>query len=154
MHNGISIAHDGGWMLGKLRKGYTVLDIGITTLHRGWGWYYGKQEIFGNCQLIIIYRRDLMDFKKEFKELASKYNLTYQHQDFKNCFGGYWWVYTHSLYNDSGCFTIHCLPQRGEVDCYFTEKFSTDRKELCGQIINVFEVEKDIWNKNERIWIF
>ena len=44
-----------------------------------------------------------------------------QYKDFKNCFGGNWWVYTHSLYNDSGCFTIHCLPQRGEVDCYFTE---------------------------------
>ena len=95
-----------------------------------------------------------MDFQKEFTILAEKYNLNYQYQDFKNCFGGNWWVYTHSLYNDSGCFTIHCLPQRGEVDCYFTEKFSTDRKELCGQIINVFEIEKDIWNKNERIWIF
>ena len=85
---------------------------------------------------------NLMDFKKEFTNLAKKYNLNYQYQDFKNCFEGNWWVYTHSLYNDSGCFTIHVLPQRGEVDCYFTEKFSTDRKELCGNPIHVFEVEK------------
>ncbi len=95
-----------------------------------------------------------MHFKKEFAEIAQKNNLTYQYQDFKNCFGRNWWVYTHSLYNDSGCFTIHCLPQRGEVDCYYSEKFSTDRKELCGKIINVFEVKKDIWEKNEKIWIF
>lgn len=40
-----------------------------------------------------------MNFKKEFKKLAKKYNLNYQYQDFKNCFGGYWWVYTHSLYS-------------------------------------------------------
>ena len=47
-----------------------------------------------------------MDFKKEFTYLAQKYNLKYKYQDFENCFGGNWWVYTHSLYNDSGCFTI------------------------------------------------
>ena len=53
-----------------------------------------------------------------------------------------------------GCFTIHCLPQRGEVDFYFADKFSTDRKELCGIPINVYEIEKEIWNKNAKIWFF
>ena len=95
-----------------------------------------------------------MDFKNEFSQLAEKYNLNYQYQDFKNCFGGNWWVYTHSLYNDSGCFTVHCLPQRSEVDFYFTEKFSNDRKQLCGKPIIVFEVEKEIWDKNSKIWFF
>ena len=95
-----------------------------------------------------------MNLKKEFEELAKKNNLTYQYQEFNNCFGGSWFVYTHSLYNDSGCFTIHCLPQRAEVDCYFANNFSTDRKELCGKAINVFKVEEEIWNKNEKIWIF
>ena len=95
-----------------------------------------------------------MDFKKEFTDLANKYNLNYQYQDFKNCFGGNWWVYTHSLYNDSGCFTIHCLPQRGEVDFYFADKFSTDRKELCSKAINVYEVEKENWEKKAKIWFF
>jgi hypothetical protein len=28
-----------------------------------------------------------MDFKKDFTILAEKYNLNYQYQDFKNCFG-------------------------------------------------------------------
>ena len=38
--------------------------------------------------------------------------------------------------------------------CYYAEKFSNDRKELCGKLINVFEVEKEIWDKNEKIWFF
>ena len=46
------------------------------------------------------------------------------------------------------------MPQRGEVDCYFSEKFSNDRKQLCQKAINVFEVEKEIWNKNSKIWFF
>lgn len=95
-----------------------------------------------------------MDIKEEFISLANKYNLSYRYQDFKNCFGGNWWVYTHSLYNDSGCFTIYCLPQRGEVEFYFSEKFSTDRKELCEKPINAYQVEKEIWSKNEKIWFF
>ena len=95
-----------------------------------------------------------MDFKSQFSDLAKEYNLTYDYQEFENCFGGNWWVCTHSLYNASGCFTVHCLPARSEVDCYYAEKFSNDRKELCGKLINVFEVEKEIWDKNERIWFF
>lgn len=95
-----------------------------------------------------------MDFKKEFTVLAEKYNLNYQYQDFNNCYGGNWRVYTHSLYNNSGCFTIHVLPQRGECDCYYAEKFSTDRKELCDKPINVYEVEKEIWDKNAKILFF
>ena len=95
-----------------------------------------------------------MNFKEEFNILAKKHHLSYQYQEYKNCFGGNWVVYTHSLYNDSGCFTIHCVAQRSEVSCYFAEKFSTDRKELCGKIINVFDVEKEIWSKHQKIWFF
>lgn len=95
-----------------------------------------------------------MNIKEKFSELAKKYNLTYQYQEFENCFGGHWFVCTHSLYNYSGCFTIHCLPQRDEVDCYYAETFSEDRRELCGKPINIFEIEKEMWRKNERIWFF
>lgn len=96
----------------------------------------------------------IMDFKKEFSDLSKKYNLAYKYQEFENCFGGGWFVFTHSLYNDSGCFTICCLAQRGEVDCYFAGKFSNDRKELCEKLINVFEVEREIWCKNEKVLFF
>lgn len=95
-----------------------------------------------------------MNFKRAFNDLANKYNLNYQYQSFENCFGGHWWVFTHSLYNESGCFTIHCLPQRGEVECYYAEKFSNNREELCGKPVNIFETEKTIWNKNKKFFIF
>ena len=95
-----------------------------------------------------------MNFKTKFSDIAQKYNLNYQYQEFENSLNGSWLVYTHSLYNDSGCFTIHCLPQRNEVDCYLSSKFSNDRKALCEVLINVFDIEKDIWHKHEKIWIF
>ena len=95
-----------------------------------------------------------MDFKKELEDLAQKHNLSYGYQEFENCFGATWWVCTHSLYNESGCFTIHCIPQRGETECFFTNSFSNRREELCEKSVNIFEVEKDIWRKNERFGIF
>lgn len=42
--NGLSAAHNGGWLFGKLRKGYTVIDIGITTAHKGRGLWYGTER--------------------------------------------------------------------------------------------------------------
>lgn len=47
VHNGISMAHNGGWLFGKLRKGYTVIDIGVTTMHKGlkaFGLWYGTER--------------------------------------------------------------------------------------------------------------
>jgi hypothetical protein len=43
-HNFISAGHNGGWLFGKLRKGYTVFDIGITTAHKGFGLWYGVER--------------------------------------------------------------------------------------------------------------
>ena len=39
-HNGISMAHNGSWLFGKLRQGYTVIDIGLSTMHKGRGLWY------------------------------------------------------------------------------------------------------------------
>ncbi len=44
LHNGISVSHDACWMFGKLRSGYTVIDIGVTTAHRGVGLWYGAER--------------------------------------------------------------------------------------------------------------
>ena len=47
INNGISMAHNGGWLYGKLRKGYTVIDIGVTTTQRGLkglGLWYGTER--------------------------------------------------------------------------------------------------------------
>jgi RHS repeat-associated protein len=43
--NGLSAAHNGGWLLGKLRRGYTVIDIGITTVNKGRGLWYGTERL-------------------------------------------------------------------------------------------------------------
>ena len=95
-----------------------------------------------------------MEFKKQFKELAEKFKLEYRYQEFSNCFGGLWFVFTHSLFNESGCFTVHCLPQRAEIDFYYASTFSTDRQRLCEKAIDVFATETEIWKKHERIGIF
>ena len=86
--------------------------------------------------------------------MAQKYDLEYTFQEFQNCFGGDWVVFTHSLFNNSGCITVHCLPQRGEVDCYFSAKFSHDRRQLCETLVNFFDIEKEIWLDRQKIWIF
>ena len=44
LHNGISMAHNGKWLFGKLRQGYTVIDIGLSTMHKGRGLWYGTER--------------------------------------------------------------------------------------------------------------
>ena len=44
LHNGISMAHNGSWLFGKLRQGYTVIDIGLSTMHKGRGLWYGTER--------------------------------------------------------------------------------------------------------------
>lgn len=51
-------------------------------------------------------------------------------------------------------FYNQCSTTKSRSRLLFTEKFSTDRKELCDNPINVYEVEKEIWNKNSKIWFF
>ena len=43
-YNGISMFHDGAWMFQKLRHGYTVIDIGLTTGHKFLGAWYGIER--------------------------------------------------------------------------------------------------------------
>ena len=45
--NAMSVVHNGGWLFGKLRKGYTVIDIGVTTVDVGlktFGLWYGTER--------------------------------------------------------------------------------------------------------------
>ena len=95
-----------------------------------------------------------MDFSNRFSDIAKKYNCNYQYQVFDNCYGGHWLVYTYSIYNDSGCFTVHYLPQRLEVSFYYAAKFSNKLEMLCEKAVNVYEIEKNIWAKHEKMWIF
>lgn len=95
-----------------------------------------------------------MGTNEKLKNLARKYGLKYQYQEFENCYGGNWLVCTHSIYNESGCFTIHCVPQRLEVDFYFSDRFSRNQRELCTKEVNVYEFEKSTWEKDQKIGPF
>ena len=44
LHNGISMTHNGSWLFGKLRQGYTVIDIGLSTMHKSRGLWYGTER--------------------------------------------------------------------------------------------------------------
>lgn len=86
-------------------------------------------------------------YEKELIRIADKYNLNYLKQQFDNCFGGYWYVETFSLYNENGCFTIHYLGQRQELDFYVTPSISTKREELANNRIDVTKYKADVWEK-------
>ena len=94
-----------------------------------------------------------MNIEELFCFLKKDYNLSYKYQEFNNCYGGNWTVQTHSFYNESGCFTIYCEIQRG-LGFWYASRFSTERTELCEREIDVSSIEPQIWDKNERIWIF
>ncbi len=95
-----------------------------------------------------------MNIEKQFEFLVKDYGLKYSYQEFNDCYGGYWWAYTHSYYNESGCFTIHVLPQRGEIDFFFAERFSTVREELCKNEINEQSIGQSIWNTAKKKFLF
>ena len=88
-----------------------------------------------------------------FDFLKKNYNLSYEYQEFTNCYGGGWTVQTHSFYNDSGCFTIYIEVQRG-MCFWYSSHFSTDREELCEREIDISSIEPYFWRKNEKILFF
>ena len=86
--------------------------------------------------------------------LVKEYNLSYKYQEFTNCYGGNWIVQTYSFYNDSGCFTICFIPQKNELDFYYASQFSNERKDLCEKMIDICEIEPDIWDKHTKVGFF
>ncbi len=62
LHNGISMAHNGAWLFVKLRKWYTVIDIGVTTMHIGkniWIAVWHEKELQQEYGEPVIYGRFL-----------------------------------------------------------------------------------------------
>ncbi len=70
-----------------------------------------------------------------------------------NCYGGSWAAWTYSFYNESGCFTIHFLSQRGELDCYCAAAFSAVREELCHRSVDMCSIKPEIWEKNQNWYL-
>lgn len=95
-----------------------------------------------------------MNIEDLFSFLVNDYHLSYKYQKFINCYGGNWIVQTHSFYNESGCFTIHVLSQKDELDFYYADRFSTKREELCEKTVDILSIEPEIWDKYTKFWIF
>lgn len=98
-----------------------------------------------------------MNIEKMFDFLVTDYGLTYRFQEFRNCYSGNWIVQTYSFYNDSGCFTIHYLPQRDELSYFYSTRFSTVREVLCEKEIGeniIYSMEPKVWNKYSKVWLF
>lgn len=95
-----------------------------------------------------------MNVKELFEFLIKEYGLSYQFQEFTNCYNGGWIVRTYSFFNDSGCFTISHLLQRDELDFFFAPYFAQDRKKLCVKDVNITAIEPHVWEKNSKVWIF
>lgn len=98
------------------------------------------------------------NIEKAFEFLVRDYGLKYEYQAFFDAFndGRGWNIFTYSYYNESGCFTVHTLPQRGELDFYCSENFSTNYQNLYERNINIYitTLEEEIWKKHSKIWIF
>ncbi len=107
-----------------------------------------------NINSLKLLRRFTVNIEELFAFLMKDYGLSYRYQKFDNCFGGGWTAQTYSFYNDSGCFTIHFLLQKNELDFYRASRFSTKREELCEKMVDVSSIEPEIWNKHTKIWVF
>lgn len=87
-----------------------------------------------------------------FSFLVEKHNLQYAYQQID--YGRGFVSSEHSYYNDSGCFTISSMEQRGELDFYYAKAFSTERELLHDRSVNVFVTEESVWNEYGKIGIF
>lgn len=95
-----------------------------------------------------------MDIEKTFQFLVDNYHLNYSHQVFHHCYGGNWVVSTHSYYNETGCFTIHLLHQRNELDFYYSKEFGATREALCERKIDEQSLYPEIWLEAKKRFLF
>jgi hypothetical protein len=94
-------------------------------------------------------KKERAETEKQFEFLVNDYGLKHSYQDFNNCYGGYWYVRTHSYYNENGCFTIYNLPQRGELAFYRSKEFSDVLERLCERKIDVAYTGQEFLDKAE-----
>lgn len=93
-----------------------------------------------------------MNIEKTFHFLVKDYDLKYEFQEFN--IGGGWIISAHSFYNSTGCFTIHSMESRGELDFYYAKQFSTDMDILYEKGINIYSAEKELWDKYGKFIFF
>ena len=90
-----------------------------------------------------------IDIYNTYKFLVDDYSFEYAQQQFD--LGG-WICSAHSFFNESGCFTIHYMESRAELDFYYSKQFSTNRRALYEKPIPIYSIEKGIWDKYGKLW--
>ena len=84
-----------------------------------------------------------------FAFLVEEYDMKYAYQT-RDLGGG--WVYSyHTFYNETGCFTVRVLPVRGELDFYYSSKFSHNPEDLQERWIDIFSIKSAVWSKYKKI---
>jgi len=87
--------------------------------------------------------------KKHLGFLETEYNFTFAFQTFDDYYGFCGPIDAYSFYNDSGCFTIHNIVQRGEWGWFTSKKFSANQYELLeAEIVQTNYITKRHWFYN------
>ena len=87
-----------------------------------------------------------------FSFLVNDYKLNYAFQEFSLSGGVI--AQEYSFYNKTGCFTIHSLPVRDELEFYYAKFYYANITSLQEKPLNVYNFEKDIWNKKSKWFNF
>ena len=93
-----------------------------------------------------------MNIYEEFAFLVNEYKLKYTFQEFN--LGGGFIAQEYSFYNETGCFTIHSLPVRDELEFYYAKFCYANINSLQEKPLDVYNFEKDIWDKKSKWFNF
>lgn len=93
-----------------------------------------------------------MNIYEIFSFLVNYYKLNYVFQEFD--LGGGFIAQEYSFYNKTGCFTIHSLPVRDELEFYYAKSCYANINSLHEKPLDVYNFEKDTWDKRSKWFHF
>ncbi|MBQ4099048.1 MAG: hypothetical protein IJC87_02850 [Clostridia bacterium] len=93
-----------------------------------------------------------MNIYEIFSFLINNYKLNYVFQEFD--LGGGFVAQEYSFYNKTGCFTIHSLPVRDELEFYYAKSCYANINSLHENPLDVYNFGKDIWDKKSKWFKF
>lgn len=92
--------------------------------------------------------------------LIIKYHMNYQYNVFDKYLGTNAILQTYTFYNNGGCFVIHDVPVKGEVeyimldDIKMVTQYGKKPSDVKKRIIDITSVEKKIWERHENFGPF
>lgn len=95
-----------------------------------------------------------------FNFLIEKYHLKYDYSIFRGYLGTNATLQTFTFYNNSGCFIIHDVPVRGELefiylsDINLLDQYARKPSSVKNSLLDVGSVEKEIWKNHMQILFF